>query len=57
MGADWNGNYQFAMGVDHRLANGHTVNFEVRYHHISNAGSESPNVPLNSYKILVGMTF
>jgi hypothetical protein len=57
MGSDWNGNYQFAIGMDHHLEDNRTVNVEVRYHHISNTGIETPNVPLNSLKILVGMSF
>ena len=57
MGADWNGNYQFALGLAHLLDTNHTLLFEVRYHHISNAGTEDPNVPLNSIKALVGLTF
>ena len=57
MGADWNGNYQFAFGLAHLLDTNRTLLFEVRYHHISNAGTEDPNVPLNSMKVLVGLTF
>ena len=30
---------------------------EYRCHHISNAGAASPNEPLNSSKILIGMSF
>lgn len=57
MGASWNGNYQFALGLDHALSPAHSLLFEVRYHHISNAGIEDPNIPLNSIKFLVGWTF
>ena len=58
MGADWNGNYQFAGGLRRVLDDPmHALLFEVRYHHISNAGTEDPNVPLNSIKLMIGYTF
>lgn len=57
MGAAWNGNYQFGLGLAHPLSATQSLIFEVRYHHISNGGSEEPNVPLNSLKILTGFTF
>lgn len=57
MGADFNGNYQFGIGVKHPLDELHQLLFEVRYHHISNAGTKEPNDPLNSAKILIGVTF
>ncbi len=57
MGADFNGNYQFGIGLKYTLAPKNTLLFELRYHHISNAGSEEPNVPLNSCKALLGFTF
>lgn len=57
MGADWNGNYQFGGGVMLPLSPSTMMNIELRYHHISNAGSEEPNEPLNSWKILMGFSF
>lgn len=57
MGADWNGNYQFAGGLRHELDSLHAILIEIRYHHISNAGTEDPNVPLNSIKLMFGYTF
>ncbi len=57
MGAQWNGNYQFALGVEYLEDSGHPLLFEVRYHHISNAGTDDPNVPLNGLKFKVGLTF
>lgn len=45
MGTDWNGNYQFALGVERATGNARALLFEVRYHHISNAGTAEPNVP------------
>lgn len=57
MGAEWNGNYQFGLGLEHPVGRDHRMLFELRYHHISNGGSEEPNEPLNSCKILVGFTF
>jgi len=57
MGAELNGNYQFGAGVKHDWDVDHQLLFELRYHHISNAGTEDPNDPLNSIKILLGVTF
>lgn len=57
MGAEWNGNYQFGLGLDYGISQNHNLLFELRYHHISNGGSEEPNDPLNSSKLLFGITF
>ncbi len=57
MGADLNGNYQFGIGLKNDWDTAHQLLFEVRYHHISNAGTEEPNEPLNSLKFLIGLTF
>lgn len=57
MGAEWNGSYQFGGGVEYKLKSDHKLLFEFRYHHISNGGSEEPNEPLNSFKLLMGYTF
>jgi len=57
MGADLNGNYQFGIGVHYDWETAHQLLFELRYHHISNAGNADPNEPLNSLKILIGITF
>ncbi|MBN2591437.1 MAG: acyloxyacyl hydrolase [Sedimentisphaerales bacterium] len=55
VGSDICGNYQFDLGVRFKLSNGNILNFECRYHHISNMGMESPNVPLNSTKFAIGI--
>ncbi len=59
MGSGWyrgyhsiNGNYQFGLGLRYQ-----DFVVEARYHHISNAGKETPNVPLNSWKLLFGISF
>lgn len=57
MGAELNGNYQFGLGWKYRRDNGQDLLFEYRFHHISNAGTEDPNEPLNSNKFLIGTTF
>ena len=57
MGAEWNGNYQFGIGLEYPLDSNRNMLVELRYHHISNGGSEEPNDPLNSCKLLVGITF
>lgn len=57
MGSELNGNYQFGMGLSYGINPDHDFLFELRYHHISNGGSEEPNAPLNSVKVLFGLTF
>ena len=57
MGAELNGNYQFGIGMEYEMAKNYNLLLEMRYHHISNGGSEEPNDPLNSCKLLVGVTF
>ena len=57
MGAEWNGNYQFALGLAQTLDTENSQLVEIRYHHISNAGAQEPNDPLNSIKFLVGLSF
>jgi lipid A 3-O-deacylase len=57
LGSEVNGNWQFGGGVRYRLQSGNWLKVEYRFHHISNAGTEDPNDPLNSSKILVGFTF
>jgi lipid A 3-O-deacylase len=32
------------------------LDFNARYHHISNAGTASPNMPLNGSKLLLGIS-
>lgn len=57
MGAEWNGNYQGGIGLEHPINEAHQLLFELRFHHISNGGSKEPNDPLNSLKVLVGFSF
>lgn len=57
MGAELNGNYQFGAGLSYPYSKKNDLLFEIRYHHISNGGSEEPNDPLNSCKFLIGITF
>jgi len=57
MGAELNGNYQFGAGIKYDWDTSHQLLFELRYHHISNAGTRDPNESLNSLKILLGFTF
>lgn len=57
MGAKLNFSYQGGTGVQLPLTQATMLNLEYRYHHISNAGTASPNEPLNSSKILLGMSW
>lgn len=57
MSTEWNGNYQFGVGLSFDLNTNHALFFECRYHHISNGNRSEPNLPLNSTKFLIGYTF
>src|SRR3989304_688827 len=57
VGSRLSGNYQAGMGFLFKTERGHNLNVEYRFHHISNAGTKDPNVPLNSSKLLLGITF
>lgn len=54
VGSDICGNYQLGLGIRFKSPAGRIWNFEGRYHHISNLGMASPNVPLNSLKFVIG---
>ncbi|WP_230199040.1 acyloxyacyl hydrolase [Geotalea daltonii] len=56
MGSRLDFSYQGGTGVQYFIAKDKAVSLEYRYHHISNAGTASPNEPLNSSKILLGIT-
>lgn len=57
LGSNLNGNYQAGTGIIYRTEKGRYINIEYRLHHISNAGTKDPNEPLNSSKLLMGITF
>jgi len=57
MGSSLCGNYQAGGGFRIHLSERIALNAELRYHHISNLGMASPNVPLNSVKAFSGLTF
>ena len=49
--------YQGGTGLQYLIDKNTAVSLEYRYHHISNAGTASPNEPINSNKILMGISF
>lgn len=55
MGSRLNGTYQAGGGVQHFISSNVAFFGEYRYHHISNLGTDSPNEPLNSSKLLFGV--
>lgn len=57
MGSRLDFSYQGGTGVQYFIAKDTALGLEYRYHHISNAGTASPNEPLNSSKFLLGVTF
>jgi lipid A 3-O-deacylase len=56
MGSRYNGNFQGGAGFNYFLSRNIAIDFNARYHHISNAGSASPNMPLNSVKAMIGIS-
>jgi opacity protein-like surface antigen len=57
MGSRLNGTYQVGGGLQHFVSKDVAFTGEYRYHHISNLGTSRPNEPLNSSKILFGISF
>ncbi|MBL0225633.1 MAG: acyloxyacyl hydrolase [Geobacteraceae bacterium] len=49
--------YQGGTGVQYFIDRNTALNLEYRYHHISNAGTANPNEPINSNKLLMGVSF
>lgn len=48
--------YQGGCGLQYFIDKKNALNMEYRYHHISNAGTAEPNEPINSNKILFGLS-
>jgi lipid A 3-O-deacylase len=57
LGRRLNGTHQVGMGVHYFFRKNTSLDFSYRFHHISNAGTAKPNGPLNSSKILLGISF
>jgi len=56
MGAKLCFSYQGGTGLQYFMDRKTALNLEYRYHHISNAGTAEPNEPINSSKILLGVS-
>ncbi len=56
MGSRLDFSYQGGAGIQYFYTKDIAFDFEYRYHHISNAGTASPNEPLNSSKVLLGVS-
>lgn len=56
MGSRLDFSYQGGTGVQYFIRKDLALSLEYRYHHISNAGTATPNEPLNSSKILLGIS-
>ncbi len=57
MGSRLDFSYQGGTGVQYYIRKDLAFTLEYRYHHISNAGTASPNEPLNSSKFLLGVSW
>jgi len=55
-GTRLNFSYQGGTGLQYLIARDMAVTLDYRYHHISNAGTAEPNEPLNSSKVLFGIS-
>jgi hypothetical protein len=56
MGSRLDFSYQGGAGIQYFLGRRTAFNLEYRYHHVSNANTATPNEPLNSSKILLGLS-
>ena len=57
MGTKLDFSYQAGTGLQYMIRKDVAIMAEYRYHHISNAGTATPNEPLNSSKLLLGVSF
>ncbi len=57
MGTRLDFSYQGGTGLQYFFRKDTALTAEYRYHHISNAGTATPNEPLNSSKFLIGISF
>lgn len=55
-GTRLNYSYQGGVGIQYMVGPATAFISEWRYHHVSNAGTATPNEPLNSSKFLLGIT-
>lgn len=56
MGSKLNFSYGGGAGLQYLYRKDLALSFESRYHHISNANTAEPNEPLNSVKVLLGVS-
>jgi hypothetical protein len=57
LGKNLNGSVQVGTGFHYFLKKNTSLDLSYRFHHISNAGTGTPNGPLNSSKFLFGISF
>lgn len=57
MGSRIDFSYQGGTGLQRFLTRDTALTLEYRYHHVSNADTSSPNEPLNSSKVLFGISY
>ena len=57
LGSEYNGNYQGGIGLHYFFMENTSIDLNYRLHHVSNAGTATPNEPLNSSKLYVGLSF
>jgi opacity protein-like surface antigen len=57
MGSRLDFSYQGGVGCQYELRPGLALLAEYRYHHVSNASTAEPNEPLNSSKLLLGVSW
>lgn len=57
LGRRLNGTHQVGLGLSYAISRNTSIDFNYRFHHISNANTAKPNGPLNSSKMLIGLSF
>ncbi len=57
LGTELNFSYQGGLGMNYFIKKDTALNFNYRFHHMSNAGTAHPNEAINSSRILIGLSF
>ncbi|MFA5393341.1 MAG: acyloxyacyl hydrolase [Candidatus Ratteibacteria bacterium] len=57
LGSEFNGTYQAGAGLRFFVSDTMSLDLNCRFHHLSNGNTAEPNIPLNSTKFFLGISF
>ncbi|MCX5642741.1 MAG: acyloxyacyl hydrolase [Candidatus Omnitrophica bacterium] len=57
LGSELNGTYQAGTGLRFFISDRISLDLNCRFHHLSNGNTAKPNIPLNSTKFFLGISF